>query len=190
MVWGKLRELRSLYGLRDDIESVAGNTRKAAVVLLLRYKTGYELLFIKRRRKLRYHSGQVSFPGGAFEEGDRNLRETALRELEEEVGVQRDKVELFFSLDCVSPVTSPFCVLPFVGGLMYNILVIPNQGEVETYFWVPIRFFLDTPFTEEYIWRGEQKLCFPVYYFMGYKIWGMTARIVVDSVLPLFKLLG
>ncbi len=190
MLWDELRELSSLYGLKDDIENVAKGIKKAAVVLLLRYRAGYELLFIKRSSALSYHSGQVSFPGGAFEDGDKGLKDTALRELKEEVGVERDRVELFFSLDSVSPVTSPFYVLPFVGGLVYNTSVVPNQEEVDAYFWVPIRFFINTPYTEECIFREGKRLCFPVYHFEDYKIWGMTARIIVDSALPIFRRLG
>jgi len=165
-------------------QGAAGSMDRAAAVLFPFYWKNEEpwVLFTQRNAELRHHSGQVSFPGGGYESQDKNIRHTALRETHEEIGVSRDRVELWGFLDGL-PSISGFHVTPFVGAIddVHDLKL--DHNEVARAFGVPFRFFQDdanrvknhvkTPFGRRH------------YYVFDYKgdvIWGLTAQIIVQLV--------
>ena len=165
-------------------QGAAGESERAAAVLFPFYWKNNEpwVLFTQRNADLKHHSGQVSFPGGGYENQDKNIRHTALRETYEEIGVNRDQIELWGFLDGL-PSISGFHVTPFVGEIkdVENLTLDPN--EVDRAFGVPFDFFRDrgnrvknqvkTPFGKRH------------YYVFDYKgdvIWGLTAQIIVQLV--------
>lgn len=152
----------------------------AAVLLPLYEKEGeYYVLLTKRTQKVEHHKGQISFPGGARHEQDRDLRDTALRETFEEIGVRPEDVEILGELDNMGTLTSNFLITPFVGIIPYPYEFIVNQDEIEELIEVPLSALADEKNLREefYVIEGN-KYRASIFDYKGYVIWGATARIL------------
>jgi 8-oxo-dGTP pyrophosphatase MutT (NUDIX family) len=156
--------------------------RPEAAVLLLIYEKHDEphVLFTLRTYLVETHKGQISFPGGAADPDDDDLRFTALRETYEEVGVQREDVEVVGQLDDW-PSISGFVVTPYVGFLHGRVpyRFRPNRHEVAELIEVPLSHLLDeSNTTEEVRHVGGRDVLMHSYVFKKHVIWGLTARIL------------
>mgnify|MGYP002525853666 FL=1 len=139
-----------------------------------------ELILTVRSRSMPTHAGEVAFPGGKRDPGDRDLRMTALRESREEVGLPYDQVEVLAQL---SPLASRFGmkVTPFVGLVAPGVELVPEPGEIASIFQVPLSFFLDAPpELSEPVEVYGRRLRMPNYYFEDKRIWGLTALMILD----------
>ncbi len=101
-----------------------------------------ELLFTLRTQTVKAHKGQVSFPGGAFEPGDANILETALRETMEETGIEPKSLKIAGSLNAYDTITD-FRIYPFVGLLSRRPELRLQECEIEKAFYVPMDFLRD-----------------------------------------------
>ena len=99
------------------------------------------IMLTKRSEKLKHHSGQISFPGGGFEESDKTIRQAAIRETEEEIGITADFIDIVGYLDDVKTI-SGFYVTPFVAILREGFEIIKNTDEVAEVFSVPLDYFM------------------------------------------------
>jgi 8-oxo-dGTP pyrophosphatase MutT (NUDIX family) len=152
----------------------------AVLIPLLKTESGYEVLFTERTHLVEHHKGQISFPGGAVEDIDRDYEETALRETFEEIGVSPGDVKVLGRLDDELTVASNFIVHPFVGKIPYPYEFIINREEVERVISVPIELFF-----HENGHLHPRSLDFdtftytgPAYRYEGITIWGATALIM------------
>jgi 8-oxo-dGTP pyrophosphatase MutT (NUDIX family) len=153
--------------------------KPSSVLVPLFIKEGeYHLLFTKRTEHLRNHPGQISFPGGRWDETDGSLLETALREVEEELGLDRDHITILGELDDMITSTQ-YRITPFVASIPYPYEFRLNSYEIERLIEVPVRTLLD-PSLQEVRIRTFFKTDVKVYYYhIGPDpIWGATARIV------------
>ena len=138
------------------------------------------LLFTERADHLSEHPGQMSFPGGGAEPADADIRETALREAEEEIGLRSDEVEIVGQLDDIRTVTE-YAVTPLVAHVPDRPYV-PSDDEVASVVLVPVGDLTDRDNYEyerrEHPHYGE----ILVHYFHvgGHTVWGATGRIVVQ----------
>ncbi|MFY9551185.1 MAG: CoA pyrophosphatase [Thermoanaerobaculia bacterium] len=153
--------------------------RKAAVLAPLFVRDGgLWVLLTRRTESMEHHRGQIAFPGGAQEEGDASLFETALRETEEEIGVEREDVR---SLGALSPLTTVtnFYVQPFVGAIPFPYPFRVAESEIAELVEVPIAALLDPKALEEKKLPGREE---PVLFFHygTHVIWGATARILKE----------
>jgi 8-oxo-dGTP pyrophosphatase MutT (NUDIX family) len=150
-------------------------TRAAVLVPLLDHAEGMTVLLTKRSEHLNDHAGQVSFPGGRIDPDDHDAAAAALREAQEEVGLDPQRVELVARLDTYVTRTG-FEVTPWVGLIVPPVAFTPDPFEVAEVFEVPLAFFLDPASrkTESRIWQGTQRF-FYVYPWPNYYIWGATA---------------
>ncbi len=115
----------------------------AGVLVLLYEKEGeYYVVFTKRTSNVEHHKGEISFPGGAFDQGDETVEYTALRETYEEVGVTAQDVEILGRLDDMVT-RSNFAVTPIVGTMPYPYSFKINEIEVAELLEVPISHLLD-----------------------------------------------
>jgi 8-oxo-dGTP pyrophosphatase MutT (NUDIX family) len=153
---------------------------KAAVLLpvILRAEPG--LLFTRRTMSLARHSGQVSFPGGRSEAGDRSPIETALRETYEEIGISPSSVAVAGYLDRYLTGTG-FDIQPVVGLVAEGFRLTPDPREVAEVFEVPLAFLCD-PVNARRESReiGGRRRSFYAFSYQGHEIWGATAAIVVS----------
>jgi len=156
--------------------------RQAGVLLLLYPTHGVlHLVLTVRTSDLNHHSGQVSLPGGGWEEGDASLQETALREAREEIGIDTDDLELLGSLTPIYVPPSNNLVRPFVAYAPQRPAFHPDPNEVADLLDVPLYLFLDpaTRREEDWTWRGAP-LHVPFYAVGEHKVWGATAIILAE----------
>ena len=127
---------------------------------------------------MKHHPGQIAFPGGKVDPTDASAEAAALREAQEEIGLNRDKVEIIASLPTHETVTS-FSITPFIGLIRDDFDPIPEPGEVEEVFSVPLSHVLDPNryAIERRRWLGQWRSYYAVPYG-PYYIWGATARIL------------
>lgn len=139
-----------------------------------------EVILTKRAARLSTHSGEIAFPGGKHDETDADLLTTALREAEEEVGLSPDDVDVVGPLGQVMS-KHGLQVTPWVGIVPQDIPLIPNPGELDEVFKVPLSFFMrDQRYcTDEIQFRGKT-MYVPAWEFNGHIIWGLTAYMLVE----------
>ncbi len=115
---------------------------QAAVCVPLHFgPRGLEVWAIKRPDGMRHHAREIAFPGGKPDPDDRDLADTALRELAEEIGISRDHVRLLGSLPPVPTATSRFTLNPFVGLIDGDAVAQPHAGEVDVLIRMPLADF-------------------------------------------------
>jgi 8-oxo-dGTP pyrophosphatase MutT (NUDIX family) len=150
----------------------------AVLVPLVPRGSGTTVLLTQRTAHLKDHPGQISFPGGRVEPGDAGPLDTALREVEEEIGLSRERVQIAGYLRPMAVVTG-FAVTPVVGFIEPGFDLTLDRFEVDEVFEVPLSFFLDesnlTRTTREV--RGMTVPLFE-YHYDRYRIWGATAHML------------
>lgn len=158
---------------------VAPHFKKAAVLsLLVKQKSEFFLLLTRRTQKLRHHKGQICFPGGIFEKTDKNLRDTALRETHEEVGIAADKIRIIHELYDVTTPTG-FLIRPFLAYADGPLELKTSRYEIDEVLWVPLKDLTKkNNFKLKSQKYGEYLVDDPVYSYQENQIWGATGRIV------------
>ncbi|MBB2494562.1 CoA pyrophosphatase [Aquipseudomonas ullengensis] len=159
---------------------------EAAVLVPLTRSDEPELVLTLRASGLSTHGGEVAFPGGRRDPEDRDLIHTALREAEEEIGLPPGLVEVIGPL---SPLVSRFGirVTPYVGVVPDYVEYRANDDEIAAVFSVPLRFFCEDPREVTHRIDYERHSWYvPCYHYEGYKIWGLTAVMIVELVNLLF----
>ena len=156
--------------------------KKAGVLILLLHENDKEdmrILFTRRSANLSTHSGEVSFPGGKWEEQDESLFDTAVRESYEEIGLKQNNMIKLGSLNFLLS-RHKVEVNPFVGYLETK-QVFEGNYEIDTIITVPISF-LTNPENISYIEfnRKDLKVSIPSWVYNGNHIWGLTAMITAD----------
>ena len=156
--------------------------KKAGVLILLikdKDDEEYQILFTKRSEQLKTHSGEVSFPGGKWEEGDLNLYQTALRESNEEINLDIENVTKLGSLNFLLS-RHKIEVNPFVGYLN-QLQDFKGNFEIDEIFTVPISFLMNEENIEyKEFNRKDLKVYIPSWVYNGNRIWGLTAMIAAD----------
>lgn len=151
--------------------------RKAAVVLAINRVAPHGVVFIERSKDLRHHAGQIGLPGGAADriDGD-DLKLTALREVEEEVGVVPERIEFVWTLPSILPSVSNFDVTPYVAMLAPGPLRI-DATETVGVFTVPLQTVLDDVH-DEMMEMGAYTFETTMLDYDGKRIWGLTGRVL------------
>jgi 8-oxo-dGTP pyrophosphatase MutT (NUDIX family) len=153
--------------------------RRAGVLIPLYVREGRLWVLLTRRTDtVEHHRGQISFPGGAAEEGDETLLATAIRETEEELGIVARDVRVLGALSPLTTVTD-FYVEPFVGAIPHPYPLRPAEAEIAELVAVPVPAMLDAGALETRILpgRGEPTL---FYHYGPHVIWGATARMLKE----------
>ena len=174
--------LQRIRGYSPQLLMTPGNFPEAAVLVPITRGEEPQLVLTLRASGLSTHGGEVAFPGGRRDPEDRDLMHTALREAQEEVGLPPGLVELVGPLSTLVS-RHGIKVTPYVGLVPDYVEYRPNDGEIAAVFSVPLRFFLDTPceVTHRIDFRGESWYV-PCYRYGKFKIWGLTAIMVVELV--------
>ena len=157
------------------------NFLEASVLIpILTFKQDLEILLTQRSVNLKNHPGQISFPGGKKEKFDRSPVETALRETEEEVGLNRQLVEIIASLPTHKTATG-FIIRPYIGIVSQSFQETLQCDEVDEIFTVPFDHFLNEKnfSVQTRKWNGSQRRYYIIPYG-PYYIWGATARILLN----------
>jgi 8-oxo-dGTP pyrophosphatase MutT (NUDIX family) len=135
------------------------------------------VVLTKRRADLRRHAGEISFPGGRKDVEDADLTATALREAEEEIGLQRSQVSLLGALPQTSTFATNYVIHPFVGMIPAGIAWRPSAREVDAVLELPLEI-VRAGRTKTNIERRGIIFETDAYVVDGHVIWGATARIL------------
>lgn len=154
--------------------------KPAAVLIPILAAPEPQVVLTQRSEHLSAHAGQICFPGGRQQGEDSDLVRTALREAEEEIGLDPTRVAIAGFLDPYSTVTG-FTVLPVVGLIEDAGPFAPHAGEVADIFQVPLAFLLDPGNVEvARIERDGRTRDTYVFHYGERRIWGATAAIIVQ----------
>jgi len=163
-----------------DPLAIDDEPRQAAVVAPVVTREPEAILFTKRADHLPDHPGQMSFPGGGHEPEDADLLATALREANEEIGLNPHAVNIVGRLDDIRTI-SEYSVRPFVGRIPDRDY-LPGDEEVAEVVTLPVRELTDPDNYEseqrDHRHYGEIRLHF--FYVDGYVVWGATARMLAQ----------
>lgn len=170
----------TIGSMQDDGHRGGAVTPAAVLVPIVLHDGRPTVLLTQRTAHLRDHAGQISFPGGRVEEGDGGFIDAALRETEEEIGLERCHIRIAGYLPDYRTGTG-FCVTPVVAFVTPPFTVRPDPFEVAEVFEVPLDFLLDTANHEQHEihWRGKLRKYYAMPYG-DYYIWGATAGMIVS----------
>ena len=169
---------------RVNTAQLQGDFRPSAVLILLYPNPEPHFVLTLRHQYGGMHSGQVSLPGGRLEPEDIDLKHTALRETEEEVGVSQSEVEVIGRLTTLPIPVSRFEVHPFVGALSSPPVFTPEPKEVARIIETPLPLLTD-PATRQQTMMDLMKyknVQVPYFSLDGETVWGATAMILSEFV--------
>ncbi|MDP2523474.1 CoA pyrophosphatase [Neptunomonas phycophila] len=172
----QLRQRLAIYKPR----LITARKPQASVLIALTNEPDPHVILTRRSAKLSTHSGEVAFPGGKQDATDPDLKYTALREAEEEVGLLPHRVEILAQLGQVVSLHQ-VVVTPWVGIVEPDEPLTANLDELDEIFRVPLSFFMqDTRHhTDEILFKGKTRYV-PAYQYDGHIIWGLTAFMLVE----------
>lgn len=166
-----------------DMAELLGNTQREPAAVLVGFREGLQprLVLTVRTDQLQSHAGQVAFPGGRCDPADGgDALTTALRESEEEIGLDRALVTPLGYLDCFETI-SGYCITPVVARIAAEAQLYPAPDEVAEVFEVPLAFLLEPANLRRYTmeFRGHRR---PMVEFVhgGHRIWGATAAMLFN----------
>ncbi|MEI2703484.1 MAG: CoA pyrophosphatase [Baekduia sp.] len=170
--------------LLDPVETSGRRVRgKAAAVLVAMTDLGgddAQVVLTRRRDDLRRHAGEISFPGGRRDPGDETLLATALREANEETGLEPAAVRVAGALEPMSTIATGYAVYPFVGVIEPGLPLSPHEAEVAEIVELPL-----SRLAEVYEHRSMRRrgISFKTHAFPVTDeifVWGLTGRILHD----------
>ncbi len=166
---------------RYQAQTIDGEYPEAAVVVAISDETNPRVLLTQRSPHLSLHAGEIAFPGGKQDEDDESLLHTAVREMEEEVGVPSHQFEALGPLNQRITRTR-IRVTPYLGLLAPDTSLAINRGEIDSAFYVPIdqlcsgELFSVVNVLDNGVTRRVAR-----FQFGDYDIWGVTAMILADA---------
>jgi 8-oxo-dGTP pyrophosphatase MutT (NUDIX family) len=172
-----------------EMDAVGGRVDAAVLVPLYLDSGNLHAVFTKRREDLSHHAGEISFPGGRQDFPDEDLRVTALREAEEEIGLPPEEVELVGALPPVGTFVTNYKIHPFVGVIKPGHTWTPQPTEVEVILELSLPDLIAGHEMKRLVRKGVPFKT-PTYTVGGNLVWGATARIVqhlLERLEPLIK---
>ena len=170
-----LGDIRSALASPLDPSVDPGDCRLASVLVVI-YGDEPLVVMTEKPKSMRFHAGEISFPGGKPEPGDSDLLDTALRETREEIGLEIKREQVAGQLEPVITLNSGFKILPFVAVVDDISPLLPNR-EVEEILYMPLGPLLDTMGHDPDPSHNVIREMFTFGY--GNKtVWGASARIL------------
>jgi 8-oxo-dGTP pyrophosphatase MutT (NUDIX family) len=153
----------------------------SAVMILVHYKDEqWHIVFTTRARHLNNHAGQISFPGGRFDETDQHLLQTAVRETKEEIGLDDHYIDAISQLKEYTTLTG-FRIFPYVAIVENLPSLTIDASEVDDVFSVPLTYLLDKKNHQiESLYYKEKEYDYYKILWKDRVIWGATAKMIVD----------
>lgn len=149
---------------------------RLASVLVLIYGNEPIVVMTEKPKDMKFHAGEISFPGGKLESNDSDLLETALRETSEEIGLAISKDHVIGQLDPVITLNSGFLILPFIA-IVDKIPPLSANAEVEKIFHIPLESFLKTEAKDSDPSHNSIQEMY-TFEYENQTVWGASARIL------------
>ncbi|MFC1967096.1 NUDIX hydrolase [Chloroflexota bacterium] len=173
------QRLKQLLAQRPPRKSDGtGLIPSAVLVPLFSRDDTYYLLFTRRTQTVKTHKGQISFPGGVYEDKDGTLEQTALRESAEEIGLDPRDVEILGRLDDEPSATADYIITPYAGLIPWPYDFKLSEAETEEIIIIPVNTLLAGGCRPQLINTPEGKVSSYAYEYNGTIIWGATAHIL------------
>lgn len=154
-------------------------TPAGVLIPILERAGDLSVLLTQRSAALKHHAGQISFPGGSMEEQDRDVAMTAIRETQEEVGIDPQHVSVIGYLGPMPTITG-YAVTPIVGLVSAAAELVIDRSEVEFAFEVPLEFLLDARNDKRVEREFEgHSVAMVEFHYEQRRIWGATAHMVL-----------
>lgn len=165
--------------MTDARFATAERTADAAVLIAVTDRTDPGVILTQRPSGMRSHPGQVAFPGGKIDPGEDAVA-AALREAHEELNLDPAHVRVIGATDRYQTGTG-FDVTPVLGVIPPDLPLVPNPGEVDSWFEAPLRLMLEREHWAEHevFWNGAMRR-YLEYHHEGFRIWGVTAAIIAN----------
>jgi len=175
-----LENLKSLLSTSINPILESYDRYKPASVLVVIYGDYPKVVMTEKPKHLKFHAGEISFPGGKIESDDKDLLDTALRETREEIGLDMSRDQVVGQLNPVITLNSRFVILPFVS-VVEKIPILSSNAEVENIFHIPLDPFLKTMKDDP---DPEHNLIQEMYTFeyQNNIVWGASARVLKQLV--------
>jgi 8-oxo-dGTP pyrophosphatase MutT (NUDIX family) len=151
----------------------------AVLIPLTYYKNEWHILYTRRTDRVESHKGQVSFPGGACDEGETTPEQTALREADEEIGMNPNDVKVLGRLSRLITISS-FRVSPIVGVIPWPYAFLVAGVEVARVFTIPLLWLANRNNYWEFSLRESERSLIAYHPYDGELLWGATARMTVN----------
>jgi 8-oxo-dGTP pyrophosphatase MutT (NUDIX family) len=164
-----------------EIELTEETSLKCAAVLipLVWHDDEWHILYTRRTDRVESHKGQVSFPGGACDEGETTPEQTALREADEEIGLDPKDVRVLGRLSNLITITY-FRVTPVVGVVRWPAVFRVGEHEVARIFTIPLAWLANAANRWQFEFPGRSRALIAYHPYDGELLWGATARMTVD----------
>lgn len=193
---------------KDKATNLETMSKFAVIVPLIEIDDELNVIFELRAKDMKTQPGEVSFPGGRLEEGE-SFKQAAIRETMEELNIPRDSIEVLGELDYLISYSN-MVIHSFLGTISGVTVdnMLPNPGEVDHLFTIPLKFFLEnepngyyleieTKYNKEFPYNlipngkdynfRKQKRTIYFYEYEGYIIWGFTASMIKNFIDKLKK---
>ena len=173
-------KLKEALSERRQIRILEEKRKPSAVLLPFFYSGGqHHILFTKRTTLVRYHKGEISFPGGGYHKEDGELVKTALRETQEEIGLNSEYIDILGELDDSLTKGSQYVITPYVGVIPPDYKFKLNLYETAEIIKIPVLALLDQTCRKEEAEILEGKTIVTYFYsYQNHTIIGATARIL------------
>ena len=157
------------------------NMAKPAAVLLLLFPNNKKICFYltKRTEKLKYHKGQISLPGGSNEKGE-SLLETALRETEEEIGVNKNEISILGQITPLFIPVTGFMMTPFIGFTSKEPIIKLDSMEVEEVFSENILDLINNDKLITHRQLNGRDVTIPYFNLNNQQVWGATSMVLSE----------
>jgi 8-oxo-dGTP pyrophosphatase MutT (NUDIX family) len=172
-----MADLRDLLLTTEQAAAMDAPGTKDAAVLVPLYRDPLTTVLTERRSDLSRHAGEISFPGGRQDHPEEDLRSTALREAEEEIGLDPQGVELVGALPPVGTFVTGYRIFPFVGIVEPGQTWRPQASEVAQVLEFTLEDLLAGHDMQRLLRKGIP-IKMPTYTVDGHLVWGATARIL------------
>lgn len=175
----------------DDVEIAKSkgdfaNARKSAVMILMYNEANRtKVIFIRRSFYVGIHAGQIAFPGGRFEIEDITLENTALREIEEEIGIKSNEINVLGRLSDIFVPASNFIISVFIGFLQQKPNYSPDHREVAEIIEIDLSEFFEHDVIREKVFlvpSATQSIMAPYYKVGNIELWGASAMVMSELI--------
>ena len=171
-----LDDLKSVLSTPINPQIKSDISYRLASVLVVIYGQSPKIIMTEKPKSMKFHAGEISFPGGKFDANDSDLLDTALRETSEEIGLNISKDQVIGQLTPVATLNSGFLILPFVT-ILDKIPQLVSNSEVETLFHIPLNSFLKTMVQDTNLGHKSIDEMY-TFEYQDQIVWGASARIL------------